>query len=153
MPESFESRWMRWKFILFPCYFGTGARVTYIAGDYKEIRVRLPLSWRSRNYVGTIFGGSMYGAVDPIYMLMLMRVLGPGYIVWDKSAHIHFRKPGRTTLEARFVLTDEEIAAIREALKTEKSVDRVYLVELKDAQGMLYASIEKTIYIKKRKIA
>jgi hypothetical protein len=36
-------------------------------------------SWRTRNYVGTIFGGSMYSAVDPIYMVMLTRRLGKDY--------------------------------------------------------------------------
>ena len=66
MPESFESRKMRWGFNLFPAFRGTGARVTYIASDFHEARVRLPLSWRTRNYVGTIFGGSLYGAVDPM---------------------------------------------------------------------------------------
>ena len=34
-------------------------------------------------------------AVDPIYMLMLLKILGPEYIVWDKSANIRFRKPGK----------------------------------------------------------
>jgi hypothetical protein len=36
----------------------------------------MPLSWRTRNYVGTIFGGSMNSAVDPIYMVILIRRLG-----------------------------------------------------------------------------
>jgi hypothetical protein len=35
-------------------------------GWRSEVRVRVPLGWRTRNYVGTIFGGSMYGAVDPL---------------------------------------------------------------------------------------
>jgi hypothetical protein len=56
---------MRWGFNFFPAFRGTGARITYIAGDYREMRVELPLNWRTRNYVGTIFGGSLYGAVDP----------------------------------------------------------------------------------------
>ena len=65
MPESFQSRLMRWKFNLFPAYRGTGARITYISGDLREVRVEIPLNWRTRNYVGTIYGGSLYGAVDP----------------------------------------------------------------------------------------
>jgi hypothetical protein len=56
---------MRWGFNLFPAFRGTGARVTYIAEDFREMRVKLPLNWRTRNYVGTIFSGSLYGAVDP----------------------------------------------------------------------------------------
>ena len=87
---------------LWPCYRGSGARITYIAGDWKEVRVKLRLSLRTQNYVGSIFGGSLYAAVDPIYMLMLIKCLGPGYVVWDKAATIRFRKPGRSTLTATF---------------------------------------------------
>src|SRR5712692_7940258 len=133
MPESFRSRLLRWKFNLFPAYRGTGGRVTYIAGDFREVRVRLPLSWRTRNYVGTIYGGSLYGAVDGVYMVMLSRIRGPEYTVWDKAATIRFRKPGRSTLYARFVISEGEIATIRELAATAPSIDRVYTVDLVDA--------------------
>ena len=116
MPESLRSKLARWGFNLFPAYRGTGARITYIADDYREVRIELPLSWRTRNYVGTIFGGSMYAAVDPVYMIMLIKTLGPGYIVWDKAASIRFRKPGRTKLYAHFHMPPEELDAIRASL-------------------------------------
>jgi hypothetical protein len=106
---------MRWKFNLFPAYRGTGARVTYIAADFREVRIRLPLSWRTRNVVGTIFGGSLYGAVDPIFMIMLIRLLGADYVVWDKVATIRFRRPGRTTLHSTFTIDEVELDAIRAA--------------------------------------
>ncbi len=149
MPESWASRKMRWRFNLFPAYRGTGGRITHIAGNWREVRVRLPLSWRTRNYVGTIFGGSLYGALDPIYMIMLIQILGPAYTVWDKAATIRFRKPGRSTLHARFAIQDSEIAEILRLLETSPSIDRVYTVELADAQGSVHAVVEKTIYIRK----
>src|SRR5260370_31069378 len=105
MPESSASRWMRWKLNLFPAYRGTGARATYIADDFAEVRVKLPLSWRTRTLVGTIFGGSLYAAVDPVYMIMLIHLLGREYVVWDKAATIRFRKPGRSTLTATFKIS------------------------------------------------
>jgi Domain of unknown function (DUF4442) len=150
MPESSESRWMRWKFNLFPAYRGSGARVTYIASDFREVRVKLPLSWRSRNAVGTIFGGSMYAAVDPVFMIMLMRCLGRDYVVWDKSASIRFRKPGRSTLFATFRLDDAELDAIRSATATGEPVDRTYNVDLTDAGGVVHASVEKIIYVRRK---
>ena len=151
MPESGASRRLRWGFNFFPAFRGTGARVTYIAGDYRELHVKLPLSWRTRNYVGTIFGGSLYGAVDPHYMIMLLKILGPQYVVWDKAATIRFKKPGRTTLFARFQITEEEVAEIRRLLETEPSIDRVYQVELKSADGVVHAVVDKTIYIRRNK--
>jgi hypothetical protein len=150
MPESFASRIDRWKFNLFPAYRGTGARVTYIAGDYREMRVKIPLSWRTRNYVGTIYGGSLYGGIDPIYMLMLIKTLGRDYIVWDKAAKIRFKRPGKQTLFADFRLTEEELTEIRRLLETEKSIDRIYQVQLKDENGKVHCLIEKTLYIAKK---
>ena len=150
MPESFKSRVLRWKFNLFPAYRGSGARVSYIADDFREIRVKLRLSLRSRNYVGTIFGGSMYAAVDPMYMIMLIQLLGPGYVVWDKAATIRFRRPGRSTLFAAFTLDDTELEVIRTATASGQPVDRTYNVDLVDADGVVHASVEKVIYIKRK---
>jgi len=150
MTESWTTRRKRWAFNLFPAWRGTGARITSIASDWREVRVALPLSWRTRNYVGTIFGGSLYGAADPIYMIMLIHVLGPAYEVWDKAATVRFRKPGRSTLFARFVLEEEETAEIRRILETAPRTDRVYSVDLVDADGVVHAAIEKTISIRKR---
>jgi acyl-coenzyme A thioesterase PaaI-like protein len=151
MPESGKTRWLRWKFNFFPAYRGTGGRIEYIADDFSEISIRLPLSWRTRNYVGTIFGGSMYGAVDPIYMVMLIRLLGRDYVVWDKAAKIRFRKPGKTTLFARFVVAPEELNAIKAELTERKSLERVYSVSLVDQSGAVHAEVEKTIYIARRR--
>jgi len=117
------------------------------------MRVKLPLNWRTRNYVGTIFGGSLYGAVDPHYMIMLIKILGPDYVVWDKAATIRFKKPGRGTLYARFEISEEEIALIRRRLETEHSIDRVYTVELSDADGVVHAEVDKTVYLRRKKPA
>ena len=92
----------------------------------------------------------MYAAVDPVYMMMLIRLLGPGYIVWDKAASIRFRRPGKGTLYARFRIGPDEVAAIRTALEREHSLDRIYHVDLVDHGGVVHASIEKTLYIAKR---
>ena len=153
MPESFKSRLWRWAFNFIPAYRGTGGRVTYISDDYAEIHVRLPLSWRTRNYVGTIYGGSMYAAVDPVYMLMLIKLLGRDYVVWDKAASLRFRRPGRTTLRAKFVIDPSEVEAIKEELRGRKSVDRVYAVELVDEAGKVHARVEKTLYVARRERA
>ncbi|WP_420126669.1 DUF4442 domain-containing protein [Longimicrobium sp.] len=153
MPESLRTRVQRWGFNWFPAYRGTGGRIAYIAHDWREIRIRVPLGWRTRNYVGSIFGGSMFGAVDPIYMVMLIRNLGPDYLVWDKSASIRFRRPGRTTLHARFLLDQAELDAIRAALIDAPAIERTYTVDLVDADGVVHATVEKIIHIRRNRPA
>ncbi len=81
-------------------------------------------------------------------MIMLIQVLGPKYVVWDRAATIRFLKPGRSTLFGMFEMPESETDAIRDLLRTEHSIDRTYTVELADAGGVVHAAVEKTIYIR-----
>lgn len=92
----------------------------------------------------------MYGAVDPIYMVMFIRLLGPDYIVWDKAASIEYKKPGRSTLTAEFEVTEEELQSIRDALERTEKIERTYQVELRDADGILCAVVEKLLYFRRQ---
>ena len=150
MPESWSSRRLRWLFNIHPAWRGAGGKVTYIAADWMEIRIEIPLSWRTKNYVGTIFGGSMYGAADPMFMIMLMKILGPGYTVWDKAASIRFRKPGRSKLYATFVIDRQTVDEIVADLRIVPKLDRHFTVDLVDAEGTVHATIEKTIHVSVR---
>jgi acyl-coenzyme A thioesterase PaaI-like protein len=150
MPQSLGTRFERLGFNAYPCYRGTGAHITYIASNWREVHLKLPLSWRTRNYRGTIFGGSMYAAVDPIYMLMLIKNLGPGYNIWDKAATIRFVRPGRSTLFARFLIDEHELAIIQDGVSKNVKIDRVYNIDLTDNHDVVHVSVEKTIYIAQR---
>lgn len=141
---------VRHAFNFHPAYRATGGRITEISDDFRRLRVELRLRRATRNLVGTIFGGSLYGAVDPIYMTMLLRLLGPDYVVWDKAAAIRFRKPGRTRLVADFHIPPAETDEIRHRLEAEPKLDRVYTVEWRDAAGELHAEVEKTIHLRKK---
>lgn len=143
----------KFVFNLFPAYRGTGARIESISEDWKRVEIRLPLTWRNRNYVGTIFGGSLYAAIDPVYMIMLIELLGRDYIVWDKAATIRFRRPGRTTLRATFELTDEDLEEIRERVSTEGKIDWTREVELVDEDGVVHVECEKVIHIRRKTVS
>jgi acyl-coenzyme A thioesterase PaaI-like protein len=145
-PESWRTRLLRWRFNWFPAFRRTGGRIRHIASDFTYVRVQLPLNWRTRNYVGTLFGGSIYGAVDPVYMVMFIKLLGPEYVVWDKSATVEFRKPGKSTLTAEFAVTNEDVETIRTALATAPKFEWLYRIELKDEEGELCAVVDQTLH-------
>ncbi len=92
----------------------------------------------------------MYGAVDPVCMLMLIKNLGSSYEVWDKAAIIRFKKPGRSTLHATFRLDQEEVDLIQKELCHTDSIDRVYNIELTDEKGTACATVEKIIHIRRK---
>ncbi len=147
VPAKWRARMMRVGFNFHPAFRGTGGRVEHVAPDLSHIRIRLPLSWRTRNVVGSIYGGSLFAVTDGVHPMMIMSALGEGFIVWDKSASIRYRKPGFSTLYADFVLDQDEVLAIRAALQKEPELDRTYLVELKDADGVVHTVVERTVYI------
>ena len=118
-----------------------------MSDDLQRIVVRLPLKRVTRNGAGTMFGGSLYAATDPIYALLLAANLGPDYIVWDKSASIRYRKPGREALTAEFSVSAEEIAAVRAEVERSGSCNRTYLTTFSDRHGVVHAEIEKTVYV------
>ena len=147
VPPAWRARMMRMGFNLHPAFRGTGGRVQHIAPDLSHIRVRLPLSWRTRNVVGSIFGGSLFAVTDGLHPLMIMAALGKDVVVWDKAASIRYKKPGLTTLFADFALPPDEVLAIRNALRDSPELDRTYEVELKDENGVVHTVVERTVYI------
>ena len=149
-PESFKSKLLKLGFNFYPTVRASGAWLTYISSDIRHVKLRLPLKLKTRNYVGTLCGGNMYAAVDGVYVVMLIKVLGRGYIVWDKSASIRYKKPARETLYAKFHLTEQELDTIKQAVAERGKVDRDYLVELKTAAGEVCAEITKTIHVKQK---
>jgi hypothetical protein len=150
MKDKIGPKAFRWMLNLWPCYRGTGGWVTFIANDWREMRVKLALGWLTRNYVGTLFGGSLFGAMDPMYMIMLIHLLGPEYVVWDKAATIRFIKPGRDTLYATFRVEDAELAEIQGLLFNQPKIERSYTIALADAAGVVCAEVVKVIQIRKK---
>jgi len=148
--ESFGIWLKRLRFNFFPAFWGTGAKVIYISADMRTIRIKLPLSFRTRNIYGTLFGGAMYAALDPLYAILIKVGLGPDYIVWDKVGAIRYRKPGRTALFAECSIGEQELAALKARLENESSVDMEREIELVDAKGVVHAVVRKTIYVARK---
>ena len=136
---------------LYPPYLGTGVNVDYISPDWQAINVSMALRWYNRNAVGTQFGGSLYSMVDPHIMLLLMKVLGKGYVVWDKSASIEYIRPGKTKVTAKIRITNEEIEKIKENTKNNEKYFADFTIEVLDTSNEIVAKIEKKLYIREKR--
>jgi len=111
--------------------------------------MRLPLDWRTRNPHGSIYGGTLYSAVDPIHAVIIARKLGPDYIVWMKAAAIHFKRPSRTPVTAHVKLLPVEIEEIRQELQERRKTDKVFDLDILDSRGLVTASVKFTIHIQR----
>ncbi len=143
-----KARLLRWAMNFYPPYLGAGVRIQHIAGDFREVRVKMGLGWYNRNYVGTQFGGSLYSMTDPFFMLMVMENLGSDYIVWDKAASIDFIAPGKGPVYADFRIEEALLDEIRQRTAGgDKYLPQLH-VDVHDGDGTLVARVHKTLYVR-----
>jgi len=133
-----------------PPFRAAGIRVREIAPDFRSATVELRMRLFNRNYVGTHFGGSLFAMTDPFFMIMMMKNLGPGYVVWDKAGTVRFLKPARGTVTARFHLPEEHVAEARRRTEQGDKHEPQFRVDIVDEAGVIVADVEKTLYIRRK---
>jgi acyl-coenzyme A thioesterase PaaI-like protein len=136
---------------LWPPFLGAGIRVERVSPDLSSLEVSMKLRFWNRNYVGSHYGGSLFSMTDPFFALMLIHNLGRNYIVWDKAATIHFRKPGKGRVRVLFELSRERLEEIRAQAERDPKVEPVFKVEIRDESGDVVAEVEKTLYVRRKK--
>lgn len=130
-----------------PMYRRSTGRIIEVSEDLLYVKVKIPLSWKNSNYVGSIFGGSMLSATDPIYMIQLINILGNDYVVWDKSATIKYKRPGKETLFCEFIFAPEEIENIKKDVQNKGEIDILKTPNIVNKDGVVIAELSKTIYV------
>ena len=146
-------RLLRFILNLYGPYLGAGVHITHISNDWRELRVSMKLHWYNRNAVGTHFGGSLYSMVDPHFMLLLMKLLGKTYIVWDKSANIDFIRPVNGPVHAVIQISKEEEMRIKERVKSAEKYLPEFEVQIHDDEGKPVALVKKVLYVRKKNSA
>jgi acyl-coenzyme A thioesterase PaaI-like protein len=132
----------------YPPFLGAGIHARNV--DKNTILVEMKLTPLNRNVFGTHFGGSLYAMCDPWFVLIMMRVLGPEYVVWDKTASIQFIKPGRGTVTATFHIPQERIDGIRLEANDGQKIEPTFVVDVLDDKGEAVAHVEKLLYVRKK---
>lgn len=135
---------------LWPPLLGAGIRVKKIAPNFRYARVEMNLRFWNSNYVGSHYGGSLYSMTDPFYMLMLIHILGKEFTVWDKSASIRFRKPGKGLVFAEFRIEDADINWILNELQSKEKTDFSKSVYIYNASNEIVAEIQKVMQVRKK---
>ncbi|MEM9888232.1 MAG: YiiD C-terminal domain-containing protein [Bacteroidota bacterium] len=139
-------RFLNW----YPPFVGAGVRIKSTNEDLTQFVVQMKLRWYNRNLFGTHFGGSLYAMCDPFFVFILIANLGKAYVIWDKSALIRFRKPGKGKMTAIFEIPQEKIAAIRQEMQQKTKATFWFTATIKNELGEIIAEVEKEIYVRRK---
>jgi acyl-CoA hydrolase len=128
-------------------YRRTTAKLIEVSDDLHFVKIRLKLNWKNKNYAGSIFGGSMLAATDPIYMIQLIQILGDNYVVWDKAVEAHYKRPAKSTISGEFIFCSEDITNIKRSVVENNETTIVKTLNLVDQNQNIIATFNKTVYI------
>lgn len=138
----------RYGFNISPMYRRSTGRITEVSDDILSVKIKIPLSYKNSNYVGSIFGGSLFSATDPVYMVQLINILGDGYVVWDKESTIKFKRPAKETVYAQFQFSPEEIQQIKDDVAYQKEINLIKDLTITNKEGTtVIAEVSKVIYV------
>ncbi len=131
-----------------------GVRVLSVSKDFTALKLRIRRTLFTRNHSGSIFGGSLFSAVDPFYALMYWQIFRQEEIncsTWLKSAEIKYLKPAFYSLYASLEISEQEKAIALETIKEKGRFDANYTIYLIDKQGIKYVEVKQLITLKLRK--
>lgn len=134
----------------YPPYLGAGIKLKKVNKDFTRFEVVLKMRWYNRNLFGTHFGGSLYAMSDPFYVFIILNYLGDGYIVWDKSAKIEFKRPGKGTITGVFEIEKEDLEKVKIEVDQQGKKTFTFKGELKNSKEEIIALIHKEVYVRKK---
>ena len=135
---------------LYPPFIGAGIRLKKYNKEGTSYLVEMKLRWYNRNVYGTHFGGSLYAMCDPFFVFVAYAHFGDNYIIWDKSASIEFKRPGKGTVRALFYISDDRLVEMKETVDKEGKKTFHFIAEVKDKDEKVVAVVNKEIYIRKK---
>jgi hypothetical protein len=83
---------------------------------------------------------------DPFFALLLVHRLGDRYLVSDRAGRIEYLAPGRGTVRACFVVSEERVDAIRaQAANGKKCLPEFSVDVVRAEDGGLVARVQKIL--------
>ena len=139
---------------LFPPLLFNRIFIQSINRDFKEIIVCVRHSWMNKNFQRTIFGGTIFSAIDPYFPTMYWHIFSRRKLpieVWIKSAEIKYIYPAKTDLTLIFKLKEEDIQIAMKGLQKDGRFQVWHSVEAVDKYGVICAEAKVLIYLRNYK--
>ena len=142
---------LKWGLCLYPPLLFQRIWIQRFHAGCRGVDVKINKSLFNKNYNGSIFGGTIYAATDPIFAILFDQILqreGFKVRVWLKSASIQYLKPGRSDLYFTAIVTDDMLNEAIETLNTVGKFVKAYPMEIMNDKGELCATVLNEVYIR-----
>lgn len=141
---------LKWLLNCFPPFLINRIRVVKLSDDFLTATVRIRHSVLNRNFQGSIFGGSLFSAGDPVLALMYWQAIlrrNRPVRVWLKEATIRYRVPARSDCTIHYALTEPDLEAALAGLDSTGRFDVWHENRMESKGGVIAAVIRTRIHI------
>ena len=148
---NISPKMLKWAIRCYPPLLFQRIWVEYFGADFKSVKVKIKKSILNINYNRSIFGGTIFSAIDPFHAILFDQIFkqkGLKTRVWLKSAQIQYLKPGHGNLYFEIIITDEQIAEAETALLKLGKFVKTYKIEIYNAENVLCAVAQNEVYIR-----
>lgn len=143
---------LKWLLRFYPPFFFQRIWVKQVYPDFKGIEVKIIKSKLNINSNKTVFGGTIFSALDPIHSILLDQIFQANglknTIAWLKSARIEYLKPGRTDLQFSLRLEESEVNEAFNEIKNKGKIIKTFSTAIFDIHGTKCAICHNEIYIR-----
>lgn len=147
-----STRLMKWLMRFYPPLLFQRIWTVKFHEDFMGVDVKIFRSPFNINYNKSIFGGTIYAAVDPFYAVLFHQLLSHRkykIMVWQKAAEIEYLKPGYKNLHFSINLSENEISELCSVIDSGEKFIKGFPVEIFDSSGALCAKVNSVIYVRK----
>jgi len=135
------------RFAWYPPFWMMRPKILEHTANWNHVRIKLPLTWASKNATGNMFGGYQANLADPIPAIACIKHF-PGYRVATKHLELEFLRVGNSDLTLHFDVSDEQIAHIKHELIEHQRSTPCFDMHYVRADGKVCTNIRNTIAIR-----
>ena len=143
---------LKWVLRTYPPFVFQRIWVKKIYDNFRGAEVKIYKSFLNINSNKTVFGGTIFSALDPMHSILLDQLFKQKglkkTVAWLKSAKIDYLKPGTTDLTYRIQLDENEINEAFAVIKENGKVIKTFTTEVFDMKGVKCAVCQNEIYIR-----
>jgi len=135
----------------YPPFLFQRIRCLELAPDFHSARIRISKSLLNRNLNGTVFGGTIYTAVDPLHSLMYWQHFahqGRAILAAVRGAEADFPAPAHSRLHIDFAVSEADLAGVESDFAAKGYSVRTHTVEAIDKAGTVCAVLKTATYLK-----
>lgn len=141
---------LKWLLNGFPPFLINRIRVVSIGHDFLTATVKIRHSLLNRNFQGSVFGGSLFSAGDPVLALMYWQAIrhrNRHVRVWLKEASIRYRVPARSDCTIHYCLTETDLENAFAGLDRDGRYDVWHESRMVLEDGVIAAVMKTRIHI------